>query len=72
MYQQSMFYSKKKNIKIFHRKINIFTAVKYCCILHGRVCVMLMNAFVCSLHNALQQIEFQMQSVKIYGKHYLA
>ena len=21
-------------------KINIFTAVKYCCILHGRVCVM--------------------------------
>ena len=29
----------KKNI-IFHLKIVIFTAVKYCCILHGRVCVM--------------------------------
>ena len=27
-------------------KINIFTAVKYCCILHGRVCVMC----VCSSH----------------------
>ena len=30
----------KKNIRIFHLKINIFTAVKYFCILHGRVCVM--------------------------------
>ena len=29
----------KKKIYIFHLKINIFTAVKYCCILHGRVCV---------------------------------
>ena len=26
--------------KIFHLKIIIFTAVKYCNILHGRVCVM--------------------------------
>ena len=31
---------KKKNIIIFHLKINIFTAVKYCCILYGCVCVM--------------------------------
>ena len=32
----------KKNIIIFHLKINIFTAVKYCCtgILYGHVCVM--------------------------------
>ena len=30
----------KKNIRIFRLKINIFTAVKYCCILHGRVCIM--------------------------------
>ena len=30
----------KKNIKTIHLKMNIFTAVKYCCILHGRVCVM--------------------------------
>ena len=30
----------KKNIIFFHLKINIFTAVKYCCILHGCVCVM--------------------------------
>ena len=30
----------KKNINKFHLKMNIFTAVKYCCILHGRVCVM--------------------------------
>ena len=41
MYPQSMFEKqKKKNIMIFHLKINIFTAVKYLCILHGRVCVM--------------------------------
>ena len=33
--------SKNKNIiKNFHLKIIFFTAVKYCCILHGRVCVM--------------------------------
>ena len=30
----------KKTIIIFHLKSNIFTAVKYCCILHGQVCVM--------------------------------
>ena len=30
----------KKNIKNFHLKINISTAMKYCCILHGRVIVM--------------------------------
>ena len=28
-----------KNVISFHLKINIFTAVKYCCILHGRVFV---------------------------------
>ena len=32
----------KKNIDKNHLKMNIFTAVKYCCILHGRVCVMLL------------------------------
>ena len=32
---------KKKDIIIFHLKINIFTAVEYCCILHGCVCVMI-------------------------------
>ena len=31
----------KKNIKIFQLKIIIFTAVKNCCILHGRVFVMM-------------------------------
>ena len=30
----------RKNLIIFHLKSNIFTAVKYCCILHGRVCIM--------------------------------
>ena len=29
-----------KTKKKYHLKINIFTAVKYCFILHGRVCVM--------------------------------
>ena len=28
----------KKNIKKIHLKMNIYTAVKYCCILHGHVC----------------------------------
>ena len=41
MYPQSMFLANdKKNIKKIHLKMNIFTAVKYCCILHGRVFVM--------------------------------
>ena len=30
----------KKNVTFFHLKITIFTAVKYCSILHGYVCVM--------------------------------
>ena len=30
-----------KNITIFHLKIIIFIAVKFCSILHGRVCVMM-------------------------------
>ena len=34
------FEQNKKNIKKFNLKMNIFTAVKYCCILHGRVFVM--------------------------------
>ena len=29
----------KKNVTFFHLKITIFTAVKYCSILHGHVCV---------------------------------
>ena len=33
--------NKRKNIIIFNLKINIFTAVKYCYILHGRVWVMM-------------------------------
>ena len=31
----------KKNVTIFHLKIIIYTAVKYCSILHGHACVML-------------------------------
>ena len=34
------FEQKYEKIVFFHLEINIFTAVKYCCILHGRVCVM--------------------------------
>ena len=41
MYPQSMFWAKiRKLLTFFHLKIINFTAVKYCCILHGRVCVM--------------------------------
>ena len=37
---RTMFCAKiRKNITIFHLKIIIFTAVKNCCILHGRVYV---------------------------------
>ena len=36
----NVFSKHKKNIKIIHQKVNIFTAVKYCCILHWHVCVM--------------------------------
>ena len=36
----------KKNITIFHLKIIIFTLVKYCCILHGRVCAMILLRFL--------------------------
>ena len=42
MYPQSMFLSKNiKIVKNFQLKFPIFTAVKYCCILHGNVCVMM-------------------------------
>ena len=33
-----------KTASIFYLKIIIFTAVKYCSILHGRVCVKKMNS----------------------------
>ena len=50
MYPQSMFLAKiRKIFKKFHLKMNIFTAVKYCCILHGRVFVML-----CHLHKTIK------------------
>ena len=45
------FEQNKKNIKKNHPKINIFTAVKYCCILHGRVCVMQSRACVVRAHS---------------------
>ena len=44
MYLQSIFRAKiRKKYKKIHLKMNIFTAVKYCCILHGRVFVMQRN-----------------------------
>ena len=44
------FEQNEKNIIIFHLKINIFAAVKYCCVLHGRVCVMKHTSFVMFCH----------------------
>ena len=39
--RQPMFWVRiRKNITFFHLKINSFTAVKYCSILHGHICVM--------------------------------
>ena len=40
------FEQNKKNIKIFHLKITIFTLVKYRSILHGRVFVTLCFCFL--------------------------
>ena len=48
MYLQSMFRSKNKIfLKKNHLNMNIFTAVKYCCILHGRVFIMLIESLRC-------------------------
>ena len=41
----------KKNKIYFYLKINIFTAVKYCCILHGRVCVIQVDPAILSRNN---------------------
>ena len=35
------FRAKKEKYYNFQQQINIFTALKYCCILHGHVCVMI-------------------------------
>ena len=48
----------KKNIIIFHLKINIFTAVKYCCILHGHVCIMASCCDACLASTVNQLILF--------------
>ena len=47
------FRAKKGNIIIFHLKIYIFTALKYCCILvlHGRVFVMIRKEWRLSHNN---------------------
>ena len=47
-----------KNIKNFHLKINIFTAVKYCCILHGRVFVITLSCDANSDLWELEQLKF--------------
>ena len=40
MYPRSMFWAKNEHFHFFHLKIIVFTAVKNCCILHGRVIIM--------------------------------
>ena len=42
MYPRSMFRAKirKKNVTFYHLKIQVFTSVKNCSVLHGRVIVM--------------------------------
>ena len=40
----------KKNITFFQLKITIFTAVKYCSILHGHVCVMFSTFTIFNLY----------------------
>ena len=55
---------KKKNI-IFHLKINIFTAMKYCCILHGRVCVMCYLLYCSSLAKKKKGIAYESQELRM-------
>ena len=43
MYPQSMFLAKIRTYNNFHLKIIVFTAVKYCSILHRHVCVMIID-----------------------------
>ena len=45
----------KKNIKIFHLKIIVFTAVKYCSILHRRVCVMTVSCHKAMIMSVLSE-----------------
>ena len=57
------FRAKKKNIIFFHLKINIFTAMKYCCILHGRVFVMYGN--ICTVSVPLLSISRRRDKMSI-------
>ena len=47
------FRATKKNVLIFYLKMNILTVVKYCYILHGRVCVMTSLEFQCKVSTNL-------------------
>ena len=51
--QTQCFEQNKKIFIIFHLKINIFTAMKYCRILHGRVYVMVSLNILKGKHHLL-------------------
>ena len=58
MYPQSMFWAKiRKNVISFHLYIIISTAVKYCSILHRRVCVMRGSNLHVFKHDAFENHE---------------
>ena len=57
----------KKNSTIFHLKITTFTAVKYCSILHGHVCVMMSMESPCYTEQTTNQVN-DVKGRTVYGK----
>ena len=59
-----MFLSKnKKNLTFLHLKTTIFTAVKYCSILHGHVCVM---SVICQAYIVIVELMYMYNPLSIY------
>ena len=58
----------KKHLIIFHLKVTIFTAVKYCCILYGRVCVMVCTDYAVWMNTEHEMIEVYFD-LQLIGHH---
>ena len=58
----------KKNVTFFHLKIQVFTALKYCSIWHGRVFVMMdVKLRTCTIENLDVNTKGQMRKVPVFG-----
>ena len=56
MYPQSMLSKNKKKIKTFHPKIIVFSAMKNCSMVHGRVFVMLFSVHMSFSYRLLNRL----------------